>query len=213
MRHHPSIGDAVGYAMAHNARLAADHPNADSQEQHMTDQTAPCRSTRHCATHGFCHRCTPDLTVASKYLVKAISAARIDDERKGAVYAQLAAAIRDAARQASGQQPDSEPNVADATAMLHRMHADAGLPAPAAGLSDTQPANDEARTARTQLAELIGYDAHERDAEYEKHVDALIAASLHEAARRMENAGHDDDAVAFLDLLATRQTVEEDETR
>jgi len=84
---------------------------------------------------------------------------------------------------------------------------------PAAGLSDTQPANDEARTARTQLAELIGYDAHERDAEYEKHVDALIAASLHEAARRMENAGHDDDAVAFLDLLATRQTVEEDETR
>ena len=84
---------------------------------------------------------------------------------------------------------------------------------PAAGLSDTQPANDEARTARTQLAELIGYGPNERDDEFEKHVDALIAASLHEAARRMENAGHDDDAVAFLDLLATRQTVEEDETR
>ncbi|WP_426404241.1 hypothetical protein ACN9M0_24890 [Streptomyces sp. R-07] len=161
MRHHPSIGDAVGYAMAHNARLAADHPNADRQEQHMTDQAAPCRSTRHCATHDFCHRCTPDLTVASKYLVKAISAARIDDERKGAVYAQLAAGIRDAARQASGQQPDSATAHPGRCPVMFqgvgRCEKDADHragrwpddphtpePAPAAGLSDTQPANDRA---------------------------------------------------------------------
>ncbi|MBB4984981.1 hypothetical protein [Streptomyces nymphaeiformis] len=73
----------------------------------MTDQPTACSSTRHCARHGFCHRCAPDLADASQYLVKAMSAARIDDERVGALYAQLAATVRDAARQASGQQPDT----------------------------------------------------------------------------------------------------------
>ena len=71
----------------------------------MTDQPTACRTTRHCADHGFCHRCTPSLDDAVRHLVKAISAAGIDDERKGAVYAQLAATVRDAARTASGQQP------------------------------------------------------------------------------------------------------------
>ena len=75
----------------------------------MPDQPNPCRTTRHCVHHDFCHRCTPSLTVASRYLVKAISAARIDDERKGTVYAQLAATVRDAARTASGQQPEHAP--------------------------------------------------------------------------------------------------------
>lgn len=75
---------------------------------------------------------------------------------------------------------------------------------PAAGLA--APTNHNTETARARLAALIGYESDEHDAEFEKRVDALIAASLHEAARRMEGAGHDDDAVAFLDLLAARQT-------
>ncbi|MEV4424017.1 hypothetical protein AB0K23_01310 [Streptomyces sp. NPDC049602] len=73
----------------------------------MTDQTVPCRTTQHCARHGFCHRCAPDLADASQHLVKAMTVARIDDEHTGALYAQLAAGVRDAARQASGQQPDT----------------------------------------------------------------------------------------------------------
>ncbi|MFE0647454.1 hypothetical protein ACFVZH_02535 [Streptomyces sp. NPDC059534] len=76
-----------------------------------------------------------------------------------------------------------------------------------------QPAEAQATdSARARLAALVGYEPGEQDAEFERRVDALIAASLHEAARRMENAGYDDDAVNFLDLLATRQTAE-DETR
>ncbi|MFF6903456.1 hypothetical protein [Streptomyces hydrogenans] len=71
----------------------------------MTDQPTPCRSTQHCATHDFCHRCAPDLAKASRHLVKVMDAAKIDTKRQGAVYAQLAATVRDAARQ-TGQQPD-----------------------------------------------------------------------------------------------------------
>lgn len=73
-----------------------------------------------------------------------------------------------------------------------------------------QPAEAHDTDARARLAELVGYAPDERDPEFEKRVDALIGASLHEAARRMENAGYDDDAVNFLDLLAARQTVEDE---
>ena len=74
----------------------------------MTDQTAPCRTTRHCADHGFCHRCSPQLASASRYLVKAMGAAGVEYPASSDLYAQLAATVRDAARQASTQQPDAE---------------------------------------------------------------------------------------------------------
>lgn len=73
----------------------------------MTDQPAACRTTQHCATHGFCHRCAPHLAEVSGYLTKAIDAAGITSG-SGRVYAALAATIRDAARQAAGQ-PAGEP--------------------------------------------------------------------------------------------------------
>ncbi|MFI8962095.1 hypothetical protein ACIGO8_08260 [Streptomyces sp. NPDC053493] len=69
----------------------------------MTDQTAACRTTRHCATHDFCHRCAPSLHKATQHLVKAIDSAGIEYSASGRVYAKLAATIRDAARQAAGQ--------------------------------------------------------------------------------------------------------------
>jgi hypothetical protein len=69
----------------------------------MTDQTVPCRTTRHCADHGFCHRCTPALGEAIRHLVKAISAAGIEYPASSDLYARLAAGVRDAARQAAGQ--------------------------------------------------------------------------------------------------------------
>lgn len=64
----------------------------------MTDQTTPCRTTRHCADHGFCHRCTPSLNDATQHLVKAISSAGIEYPASGSVYAALAATLRDAVR-------------------------------------------------------------------------------------------------------------------
>ncbi|MGW1246959.1 hypothetical protein [Streptomyces sp. NPDC002535] len=69
----------------------------------MTDQPKPCRTTQHCAVHGFCHRCTPSLDGAVRHLVKAISAAGITTG-SGHVYEQLAATIRDAARTAAARQ-------------------------------------------------------------------------------------------------------------
>lgn len=51
----------------------------------MTDR--PCRTTQHCAVHGFCHRCDQKLTDASKLVVKAIPAAGIPDTAAGAAYA------------------------------------------------------------------------------------------------------------------------------
>jgi hypothetical protein len=63
-----------------------------------------------------------------------------------AVLADEPATVRDAARTASGQQP--EPTVADAQDMLCRMHADAGLPAPAVGqLAEAQAADKALLTA------------------------------------------------------------------
>ena len=66
------------------------HPG-DANE--ATVDRRACHSTRHCVDHDFCHRCQPDLTVASRYLTKAVSAARIPNMQKGAAYAQLAAVI------------------------------------------------------------------------------------------------------------------------
>lgn len=60
-------------------------------------------------------------------------------------------------------------------------------------------------TARARLAALFSGQSEPMREEFEKRVDALIATSLHEAARRMEGAGYDDDAVNFLYLLAARQ--------
>ncbi|MDH6610264.1 hypothetical protein M2164_005899 [Streptomyces sp. SAI-208] len=56
----------------------------------MTDRE-PCRTTRHCADHGWCHRCAPHLATVSQHLVKAIKAAGIGDDKSGEMYAQLAA--------------------------------------------------------------------------------------------------------------------------
>ena len=77
----------------------------------MTDQPAGCRTTQHCAVHDFCHRCMPSLDEATQHLVKAIDAAGITTGT-GRVYAALAATVRDAARQTTGQ-ADTEPAPAD----------------------------------------------------------------------------------------------------
>ncbi|MFJ8301569.1 hypothetical protein ACIQ9R_37470 [Streptomyces sp. NPDC094447] len=77
----------------------------------MTDQPTPCRTTQHCAAHGFCHRCTPSLDGAVRHLVKAISAAGITTG-SGHVYEQLAATIRDAARTAAARQTTGQDDTA-----------------------------------------------------------------------------------------------------
>ncbi|MFE1550601.1 hypothetical protein [Streptomyces sp. NPDC058718] len=82
----------------------------DTARQAGAEPTRPagCRTTQHCATHDFCHRCMPSLNDATRHLVKAIDAAGITTGT-GRVYAALAATVRDAARTASGQQPETKP--------------------------------------------------------------------------------------------------------
>jgi hypothetical protein len=92
----PQICLACGWSTTVYASLVAHillaHPEGAEETYTPVDRRA-CHSTRHCATHDFCHRCQPDLTVASRYLTKAVSAARIPDVQKGTAYAQLAAVI------------------------------------------------------------------------------------------------------------------------
>ncbi|MFF8840531.1 hypothetical protein [Streptomyces sp. NPDC015130] len=111
----------------------------------MTEQPEACRSTQHCATHGFCHRCTPSLADASQHLVKAIDAAGITTG-SGRVYAQLAATVRDAARQtgACSCGEPATPDVVHCQGAPCYMDQDGGLqtvelPAPAARQTGHQP--------------------------------------------------------------------------
>jgi hypothetical protein len=57
-----------------------------------------------------------------------------------------------------------------------------------------------ARKELEQAAETVG--SPEYDVWFGLLLDAYVTEALHEAARRMEGAGHGDDAVAFLDNLA-----------
>ncbi len=60
-RHHPTIGDAIGYALAHNARLAARH-NIDRMlaahdlETELTGGCGIC-DTEHDEMCAACHQC------------------------------------------------------------------------------------------------------------------------------------------------------------
>jgi DNA-binding transcriptional MocR family regulator len=48
--------------------------------RHMTG----CRSTIHCASFGFCHRCSPELAEASSHVMLAL--ATVGQERNGGLY-------------------------------------------------------------------------------------------------------------------------------
>jgi hypothetical protein len=52
----------------------------------------PCRTSQHCAAHGWCHRCRPEYRALTSALTTAISAAGISDVSKASeTYAHLAA--------------------------------------------------------------------------------------------------------------------------
>jgi DNA-binding transcriptional MocR family regulator len=49
--------------------------------------TTGCRSTIHCASFGFCHRCAPELAEASKHVMLAL--ATVGQERNSGLYEQV----------------------------------------------------------------------------------------------------------------------------
>jgi hypothetical protein len=172
----------------------------------MTNQPTACRSTQHCATHGFCHRCAPQLADASRHLVKAMKAAGIEYPASSDLYAQLAATVRDAVRQASGQQPINaectciHPPEEDAGQTLHASYC------LAAGLSDTQPAVEAHPPQEAWRIELLDVDGWMPSGLVRPDRE-LVASYL--AGRRKQRP----DAEFRLVRETTTWTVEEDETR
>ncbi|MEU7074705.1 hypothetical protein AB0B30_32640 [Streptomyces narbonensis] len=107
---------------------------------------------------------------------------------------EVVAGIRDAARQASGQQPDTRPAYSPVPLTGLRIDRIATVSAPAAGLDDTQPAND--------LRRLIARAIHRYDNQH-----AL-------SGNDMPSEHHYGEADAVLAALGkTTTAVEEDETR
>lgn len=67
--------------------------------------TAPCRSTRHCIDHGFCHRCNPELADLSYRVHVALEGAEVPDRLLGKVYAAVARVLADDQPADTGQEP------------------------------------------------------------------------------------------------------------
>ena len=51
--------------------------------------SVPCRTTQHCAYHGWCHRCDPQLAEAGTLVVRAMKAAGITEEWTANLYRQV----------------------------------------------------------------------------------------------------------------------------
>ncbi|MFC7794595.1 hypothetical protein [Streptomyces cinereoruber] len=152
-QHHPSIGDAVGYAMAHNARLAAQH-DAARQATGQADTTADtCRTVDVDGTPVHVRGSGDWTDEDQRYMSEIVRAAKRKFE------AEAEPAVNPACTNCNGGA--AGPTVADATAMLRRMHADAGLPAPVVGQPAAAPDTDARppRTAwRTESIETDGFE-------------------------------------------------------
>ncbi|THA29220.1 hypothetical protein E6R18_25275 [Streptomyces sp. A1277] len=58
----------------------------------MTDQPEfqPCRTTRHCATHDWCHRCDPEFSAVMDRVNGAIQHTDPDSQHWGPLYGAIA---------------------------------------------------------------------------------------------------------------------------
>lgn len=57
----------------------------------MTDA---CRTTQHCAVHGFCHRCNPDMSDRARRILRVLRD-ELNEAQTTAVYQATAAALAD----------------------------------------------------------------------------------------------------------------------
>lgn len=81
-----------------------DHPHVPSLEFQPYPQEAPsaCRTTRHCAEHGFCHRCQPEFAETMGRVNAAIQHTDPTDAHWGPLYAAVAEALRPATVSSAG---------------------------------------------------------------------------------------------------------------
>lgn len=68
----------------------------------MTAKVDPCQSTRHCADHGWCHRCAPGFAALMSRVNEVIDKELDDTWARGRLYAALGQLLYNAGPSASG---------------------------------------------------------------------------------------------------------------
>ncbi|MDX3174177.1 hypothetical protein PV382_18035 [Streptomyces scabiei] len=82
--------------LAEEARL---HDPAASVVVPAADRAAPCRTTQHCAHHGFCHRCAPAFAAVMSRVNVAIQRTDPEEGHWGPLYEAVAKVLREEARE------------------------------------------------------------------------------------------------------------------
>lgn len=76
-------------------RMARDRGRGDGQRQAQADSHASaCRSTRHCADHGWCHRCDPGFARTMNAVNAVVQDAVTDVAQQGRLYTEISKALR-----------------------------------------------------------------------------------------------------------------------
>lgn len=78
--------------LAEEARLH--DPAASAAVVPAADRAAPCRTTQHCAHHGWCHRCDPEFAAVMSRLNVAIQRTDSDESHWGPLYEAVGAELR-----------------------------------------------------------------------------------------------------------------------
>jgi hypothetical protein len=79
----------------------------------MTRVSPSCGTTQHCANHGFCTRCDPQLSSAALHLVRALHDAGVPDENSGEVYREMVVVLRQAVRGGRITSPEDNSKVGE----------------------------------------------------------------------------------------------------
>jgi hypothetical protein len=145
-----------------------------------TDPQAVCRTTRHCADHGWCHRCAPDFAAVMSRVNVAIQRTDADEAHWGPLYS----AVGDVLRAAVPSAPAGRAALRDRIAALFR------CPPGAERLGDATP-GEIADAVMVLLAEPVDIDPpHVRAARY--------AAAGNEMAASLVRDGFGDDEIAAI---------------
>lgn len=75
------------------------------QERRETDMT-PCRTTQHCAYHGWCYRCDPDFYNQMRRINRAIQSSGADPSTWGYLYENIAKGLRPETRSEGFSSPN-----------------------------------------------------------------------------------------------------------
>jgi hypothetical protein len=89
-------------------------PDAPEPPQAAVEGFAPCRTTQHCAYHGWCHRCDPAFAAVMSRVNVAIQRNDANDSHWGPLYEAVGQALRDVGEQPARTTPDNGATSSDA---------------------------------------------------------------------------------------------------